>query len=427
MPEKQLASNENIRNYQEEEFRKLLVYLNKNSPFYKDHFNKHKVDLREIKGIADITRLPVTTKDDIQSRNWDFLSTGRNKIIEYCTTSGTMGLPVTIALTAKDMDRLAYNEYLSFKCAGGSSNDIYQLMLALDRQFMAGIAYYSGARKLEAGVIRVGPGSYPMQMDIINRLTPNVLVAVPSFIIGLINYAKEKSIDLNGSSVKRIICIGENIRNEDFSLNSLGEQIIKNWKVGLFSTYASSEKQTAFTECEFGRGGHHHEELLLFEVLDNDNNPLPPGSYGELTITTLGVEGMPLLRYKTGDICAYYNEPCACGRKSARISPVIGRKQQLIKYNGTTLYPQSIFNILNSMEEIRDYVVEVSKNAIETDDMLVQIALNDPESHPDQRIRHKLQSALRVLPKIKYISIAEVQKLQMSEGKRKISRFIDSR
>src|SRR5690606_30519302 len=104
-------------------------------------------------------------------------------------------------------------------------------------------------------------------------------------------------------------------------LNTLGEKISSEWRIKLYNTYASTEMQTAFTECSAGRGGHQQPDLILLEILDDDGNPLKEGEYGEVTITTLGVEGMPLLRYRTGDICCFYETPCTCGRKSKRLSP----------------------------------------------------------------------------------------------------------
>jgi phenylacetate-CoA ligase len=185
------------------------------------------------------------------------------KIVDYSATSGTMGSPVTIALTEKDLERLSYNEYRSFVCAGGTSSDIFQLQLTLDRQFMAGIAYFTGLRKLGAGIIRLGSGSPVMQWESIMRLHPTVLVGVPSQLLKLVEYCREAGIDLNSCSVKKAVCIGENIRRPDFSLNPLGKLITEEWKIPLYSTYASTEMQTAFTECSAGRGrtcsaGTHH-------------------------------------------------------------------------------------------------------------------------------------------------------------------------
>ena len=416
-----------IENFQIKALHQLLEYLQRNSAFYQKLFNENNIIIDNIKSISDLQQIPVTSKNDLQNHNWDFLCVEKSEIAEYCTTSGTMGLPVTIALTNNDLERLAYNEFLSFECIGTNSTDILQLMLSLDRQFMAGVAYYSGARKIGAGLVRVGPGNVGMQIETIQRLGTTVLVAVPSFIISLINYAKEKGIDLNKTTVKKIVCIGENIRNEDLSLNSLGAKIHKDWNVNLHSTYASTEKQTAFTECNHGKGGHSHPELLIFEVLDENNKQLPAGEYGELVITTLGVEGMPLLRYKTGDICTYYTEPCACGRNSSRLSPIRGRKQQLLKYSGTTIYPQSIFNVLNGIPEVQDYVIEVTKTNIETDDILINIAVQNHSIEVVNKIKQALQSSLRVLPKIIYLTQDEITKLQFSEGKRKPSKILDLR
>ena len=147
--------------------------------------------------------IPTTAKEDLQQRNDDFICVPKNKIIEYTSTSGTLGAPVTVALTENDLKRLADNEHASFVCADGTPEDIYQLMLTLDRQFMAGMAYYSGIRKLGAGIIRVGPGVPSLQWQTILRIQPTAIVAVPSFILKLIAYAKEHNIDLNKCFCKK--------------------------------------------------------------------------------------------------------------------------------------------------------------------------------------------------------------------------------
>jgi phenylacetate-CoA ligase len=308
------ASTDQITLLQEQKLRELLQYINVHSPFYRDLFARHHVDPRTINSLADLTKLPTTTKEDLQQRNNDFLCVDAARVIEYTSTSGTLGSPVTIALTENDLQRLTTNEYNSFICADGSAADIYQLMLTLDRQFMAGIAYYSGLRKLGAGIIRLGPGVPSLQWETIQRLKPTAIVAVPSFILKLIKFAADNHIDINSSSVKKAICIGENIRNADFSYNILGKKITEAWDIHLYSTYASTEMQTAFTECSEGRGGHLQPELVIVELLDENNEPVGSNMPGEVTITTLGVEGMPLLRYKTGDICMYHDEPCAYHR-----------------------------------------------------------------------------------------------------------------
>jgi phenylacetate-CoA ligase len=416
-----------VKLQQEQKLQQLLAYLNDNSPFYRELFKDNNIDVATVTTLEHLVLLPVTHKEDLQKRNDDFLCVPKNQIIEYASTSGTLGSPVTIALTDNDLSRLTVNEYNSFVCADGSSEDIYQLMLTLDRQFMAGIAYYSGLRKMGAGIIRLGPGVPAMQLETIQRLKPTAIVAVPSFILKLIQFAKDNNIDLNNSSVKKAICIGENIRNTDYSLNILGKKITENWNIQLYSTYASTEMQTAFTECGQGRGGHLQPDLLIAELLDEDDQPVPPHTPGELTITTLGVEGMPLLRYKTGDICMFDDSPCGCGRTGVRISSIIGRKKQMIKFKGTTLYPPALFDLLNEMEEVLDYVVEVYSNDIGMDEVLLHLLPLDDTKACDNRIRAYLQARLRVSPHVNYIGIEALQKMQFPESVRKAVKFIDKR
>jgi phenylacetate-CoA ligase len=427
-PEIEFRPVAEIKSFQEGKLKELLVYLQKHSLFYQRHFASNSIDIASVKSLEDLQRIPPTTKDDLQQNNWDFLAAPKSDIVEFASTSGTLGKPVTLALTDNDLHRLAYNECISFACADGTADDLYQLMLTLDRQFMAGIAYYEGIRKLGAGLVRVGPGLPAMQWETIERLKPTALVAVPSFIVKLIEYARQNGIDPNKSSVKKAICIGEGLRTAAFDLNIIGQKIKDAWNIDLYSTYASSEMQTAFTECKQGAGGHHHPELLIVEVLDDHGRPVQAGEPGEVTITTLGVEGMPLLRYKTGDIAVAYTEPCACGRTTLRLGPVLGRKQQLIKLKGTTIYPPGIFELLNEMSSIRDYVVEASTGELGTDELKLHLLVSE-EMKDDirKRLSSIFQSRLRVVPDIYFATAAELEKLQFGKMDRKIRKFIDNR
>jgi phenylacetate-CoA ligase len=420
-------SQEAVQQMQERKLVELLDYISVHSPFYKKHFKKYNIDTGTIRRLTDLVKIPAIGKEDLQKQNEDFLCVPKDKIIEYSSTSGTLGSPVTIALTESDLTRLAQNEFHSFECMGAKSTDIFQLMLTLDRQFMAGMAYYSGLRKIGAGIIRLGPGVPSLQLETIQRLSPTAIIAVPSFIVKLIDFAKEHNIDLNRTSVKKALCIGENIRNIDFSLNVLGKKITDAWNIELYSTYASTEMQTAFTECSAFQGGHMQPELIILELLDENDQQVRPGDPGEVTITTLGVEGMPLLRYKTGDLCIHHEEKCSCGRITTRLSPVVGRKKQMIKFKGTTLYPPALFDMLNEMEDVKDYVAEVYSNEMGTDEVLLHILPANLLEETDRKIRANLQARLRVSPHVNYVTQEAIQKMQLPEAGRKLLRFIDNR
>jgi phenylacetate-CoA ligase len=212
-------------------------------------------------------------------------------------------------------------------------------------------------------------------------------------------------------------------------LNALGERITSAWNIRLYGTYASTEMQTAFTECEHGVGGHHHPELLIVEILDSNNQPVDPGEMGELTITTLGVEAMPLLRYKTGDMTSVHADKCKCGRATLRVGPIVGRKQHLLKLKGTTIYPAAIFEILNSANQIDEFVVEVWTSDLGTDELRVYIAVkNGFEKEVVVFLKDKFQSRLRMIPEVICLSNPDLnKKLLGSSAARKIRKFIDLR
>lgn len=421
------ADSPAIKTMQEIKLQETIQYLALNSPFYKELFATHHIDASKISTIDDLQAIPVTTKEDLQLRNWDFCCVPRDQVAEYMSSSGTLGAPVTIALTENDLARLAYNEYCSFISAGGSKADVYQLMLTLDRQFMAGIAYYQGIRKLGAGLVRVGPGAPFLQFETIKRVQPTVLIGVPSFLVKMIEYAEAKKIDLMAMPVSTAICIGESIRDGSGALNKLGQRIQDAWPIQLISTYASTEMQTAFTECTAGNGGHLNAELIILELLDDDNQPVAPGEAGEVTITTLGVEGMPLLRYKTGDICIRMDEPCSCGRHTPRLSAVLGRKKQMIKLKGTTFYPPALYDVLHEVPEISDYVVELQTNSYGTDEVIVHLHVVEGSEVVTRRIQELLRSRLRVVPELVFAAAADLHRMQFSEAGRKAQKLLDNR
>lgn len=427
LPEIETQPKELIKKFQEQKLKEHLEYLNFRSRFYRQMFEKQKIDIAKISRLEDLEQIPVTTKEDIQLHNEDFICVEKRKIIDYITTSGTLGDPVTFAMTDKDLDRLAYNEAISFACAGCNEDDIFQLTTTIDKRFMAGLAYFLGARKLGAGIIRVGAGIPQLQWDSINRMKPTVLIAVPSFILKLIEYAEENGIDYRRSSIKKAICIGEALRKQDFSLSTLAQKIKEKWDLELFSTYASTEMGTAFAECPQGRGGHHHPELIIVELLDENDRVVPEGEPGEVTITTIGVEGMPLLRFKTGDICNAYYEPCGCGRTTMRLGVVIGRKQQMIKFKGTSLYPPSLYDILAEIPGIKNYVIEVYTNDIGTDEILLRVGCEEVPEDFEKTIKDYFRAKIRVSPQVVFDTEENIQKITYPETSRKPQTFIDRR
>ena len=417
-----------IKRFQEERLKETLAYLAQHSAYYKRMFAEHNIDIKEICTLEDLQKIPTTSKQDLQKYNQDFLCVNPTDVIDYVTTSGTLGEPVTFALTENDLQRLAYNEASSFTMAGCKKEDVMQLMTTIDRRFMAGLAYFMGARELGCGIVRVGNGIPELQWDTVNRVKSTVCMVVPSFLTKMIEFAEKNNIDYNNSNLKRAICIGEALRTPDGELTTLGKKINEKWpSLELYSTYASTEMQTSFTECEEHLGGHIPSDLIIVELLDDNNNPVKDGEPGEVTITTIGVEAMPLLRFKTGDICIRMSEPCKCGRNSARLSSVIGRKGQMIKFKGTTIYPPILFDILDNIPDVDNYIVEVFTNSLGTDQIQIRIGSNNHTETFIKQIKDIFRSKVRVAPDIKFESAELISRLQMPPMSRKVVKFFDLR
>lgn len=401
-----------------------LEYTAQKSPYYQKLFKEESLQVKDINSIEDFRKLPITSKEDLQHHNSEFICVPEDDIIDFVTTSGTLGSPVNFALNEADLERLAENEFQSFSIAGIKKEDKVQITTTLDRRFMAGMAYFLGLRKLGAGIIRTGSGLPQLQWESIERFKPDYLVAVPSFLLKMIQYARENNIDYTNSSIKAAICIGEPLRNQQFELNALGKKITELWDIELFSTYASTEMSTAFTECPYHAGNHVLSKLIYTEILDEDGKQVKPGEIGELVVSPLGTRTMPLLRFATGDMLAYYEGKCKCGRNTPRLGPVVGRKQQKMKLKGTSLYPQHIIEVMNSYGKIKSFVIEAKRDDLENDLVSVKVT----ESFNDiSGLKDYFKSQLHVTPEIERIKEQEIEKLKFPKGSRKPQVFRDLR
>lgn len=194
-PSIEKSSVQEIKTFQEEKLKELLKYLENHSPFYQRIFKENNIAISEIQTLEDLQKIPTTAKNDIQQNNDDFFCVPMTEIVDFSTTSGTLGDPVTFGLSEKDMERIAYNEAISLSCAGISKGDVVQMITTIDKRFIAGLAYLLGLRKIGAGVVRMGPGIPELQWDSIFRYKPKYLITVPSFLLKMIDYAEKNGLD----------------------------------------------------------------------------------------------------------------------------------------------------------------------------------------------------------------------------------------
>ncbi len=415
----EFRSFEEIANYQKALLKDQIEFAMRNSNYYS------KFRLND--STPNINEIAFTEKSHLSENNDSFLAVKRDEIAEICMTSGSTGNQVSIFLSKKDLNRLALNEKVTFERMGIGRGDIVQLMLTLDKQFMAGIAYYSGVLETDATILRIGPSSPEIQLKSLLKNNVTCLIAIPSAILKLINYANEISFDLSTLYLKKILCIGEPIYTKDLKLNLLSSKILESLSVELFSTYASSEMQTAFTDCSSHHGLHINPSLIFVEVVDENGNHVNNREIGEVVVSPLGIEALPLLRYKTEDICEFILEPCQCGRNTIRLGPVLGRKNQMLKLNGTTIFPTAIIQILNTDKNIEDFVIVATKDSFGLDNLEIHLIQTASDLSYITIIEKKLQSMLRVSISISTITEIEINKIRGGLNSSKTLKFIDLR
>ncbi len=336
-----------IRAMQERLLGEHLRYIAERSPYYRRLLKDIPTGPLGLDLLADF---PLTDKKAFSDHNDELLSVPVSKIEDIVLSSGTTGRPTRIMYTRADLDRLAYNEQLSFASTGLTAEDTVLLTCTMDRCFIAGLAYYLGVRAIGAAAIRNGLNTLESHAEIISRLRPTAIVGVPSFLAKLGRFLSGSGLAEAASGVKRLICIGEPVRGRDLRPSPLGQRLAEAWDgAKVFSTYASSETISSFCECTGGCGGHLHPELAIVEIVDDAGGRVADGEAGEIVLTPLGIEGMPLLRFRTGDVSFLVSEPCSCGRNTPRIGPILGRKQQMMKFRGTTLYPNMVFEVLDAI------------------------------------------------------------------------------
>jgi phenylacetate-CoA ligase len=421
-----LAPSE-IIGIQEELLRETISQVMHTSPFYKQRFSDGKVGAAGVRTVADLARLPFTSKEDIQKRNQDFWAAPRERLVEIVATTGTTGEPIFVAMTNRDLQRLGENERRGFSWLGAKPGECFHIAITLDNLFVAGLAYHLGLRMIGVATIRVGAQPARRHLDLMKQLRPAGVVAVPSLLRTLASQALKDGDDLATFAPRRAMLIGDAIRNQSLASNTLGRLLDAEWGGELFSTYGLTEAGLAFHECPVHTGLHSHPDLVIVEIVDDADRPVPDGEMGELVITTLQVEGMPLLRYRTGDITFRVPGDCQCGRGGVRIGPILGRKQHRLKIKGTTLYPKTIEDALLSVVGVENFIIEVHTGDDETDRLVVRVGALRDDPRFQKMISDTLYAKARVTPELHLAPPEAIESLLFEGGRRKPRVFVDHR
>lgn len=344
------------------------------SAFYRTSLERFEPDA--INSLGEFALLPLTERHHLADHSSKFLGVDPVQIAETVLTAASTGKPMPFVLTASDIDRIAFSNALSLHSMGISSADRVQILLSLDRFSIDGMAQYRGAIMAGANVMRLGAGVavHSVMQKYLQFFRPTVLIGTPSSLLSTGQDLAKNGFDPAKCQVQKIVATSEPVWTKEMRYNGTGQQLADLWGAKVFSMYSATELSASFGDCECQSGAHAHPELVYIEIVDEKGKPVPDGTVGELVATPLGVEGVPLVRYKTGDMTFKINGTCACGRNSTRIGPVIGRKSQAFTCLGTTVFAANLINALDSVDEIKDYQIVLESDPRGNDSPTIHVA-----------------------------------------------------
>ncbi len=400
-----------------------------NVPFYRKKLEAAGVKPSDIKTLADIAKLPFTSKDDLrETYPYGLLAVPQAEIVEIHMSSGTTGIPVIDAYTKRDMDDWAEGMARTLSGAGATRNDIVQNAYGYGL-FTGGLGAHYGAARIGATVIPISSGNSEKQLMLMRDFKSTIVTCTPSYALYLAEHAREMGIDPTKLGL-RAGCFGA----EPWSEN-MRKEIEKAWGIKAFDIYGLTEitgPGVAF-ECEGQYGMHVNEDLWYPEIIDPaTGRVLPDGEKGELVITTITKEGTPLIRYRTRDITFIIKEKCGCGRTTRRIHRLFGRTDDLLIIRGVNVFPSQIEHALIEIQGVEpNYVIIVDRSAqTHLDEAELHVEVN-PDAFSDEtkdmeqmrnRIEATMKSKLGINLKVKLV---EPKSIERSVGKAK--RVIDKR
>ncbi len=392
------ASPRRIREAQLNDLRWTLL-IAKNSALYRDKL----AGRARIRCLDDLQRLPFTTKDELrQAYPYGALAVPRERVVYYCSTSGTTGRPTAVHLTGADVERLSYAQARSFYSAGIRSRDSAQLMV----HPMMGFLFEAALHRIGAMSILTGPGNDAGQVALIRELKVTTLFGVPSYLLHLGGIAE------GVESVERVVALGEPLTA------NIRERLGKQWGAEVYNDYGSVETAAGFLECGQHDGHHIFWDHFLIETVDPETLE-PTTGRGELVITTLKREATPLIRYRTRDMVRIDYDPCACGRTHPRIYPE-RRLGEMVKIKGTAVYPSALMEAVAGIGEINSYQFIVQKEG-DLDTLLLRIEADRPSPELARRTAETVKAASNITPRVEFVEEGSLL------GERKAKHFVDMR
>lgn len=419
---------EALESLQLKRLQQTLQRVNATVPFYRESFRKANVNLDQIRSLQDLQRLPFTLKQDMRDNYpYGLFAVPLEQIVRIHASSGTTGKPTVVGYTRRDIDMWSELMARSFMAAGAHKGDVIHNAYGYGL-FTGGLGAHYGAEKLGASVIPMSGGNTKKQIMIMQDFGSTVLTCTPSYSLYLAEAAAEEGVNIRDLKL-RVGIFGAEPWTE-----AIRQEIEAKLGIKAIDIYGLSEilGPGVAIECiEAQKGLHIWEDHFIPEIINPDTGEvLPLGEKGELVITTITKEGIPMIRYRTRDITRLIPEPCICGRTHARLERMSGRSDDMLIIRGVNVFPSQIESVLVAIDGVEPHYMLIVDREDNLDTLEIQVEVNE-KTFSDEikvlqdlsaRIRKEIKDLLGITSKVRLV---EPKTIARSEGKAK--RVIDKR
>ena len=415
-----------LRAIQDERLRDLVRRVYANVPFYRGKMQEIGITPNDIRGVDDLPLLPFTEKQDLRDNYpFDLFAVPQSEIVRIHASSGTTGKPSVAGYTGGDIDRWSELMARAMYCAGVTRGDVVQVAYGYGL-FTGGLGAHYGAERVGAAVIPMSGGNTQRQLMLMEDFGSTALCCTPSYALNLAEALQQAGITRDRLKLRA------GIFGAEAWTDAMRDKIEEMLGIDALNVYGLSEVMGpgVSMECLEKQGMHIWEDHFLPEIIGADNKPLPYGEKGDLTFTTLTKHGMPLLRYRTHDICVLTDAPCACGRTHVRMGRIEGRTDDMLIIRGVNVFPSQIEHTLLNIQGVEPHYLIVVDRKGTLDTIEVQVELS-PELVGDtvraiedlqRKVQQQLASEVLIHADVK---LCQPGTIQRSEGKAK--RVIDNR
>jgi len=398
----------------------------RNVPFYHRKLQQLNIAPEDVQTLADVKKLPLTTKNDLRDGYpYEMFAVPLREIVRIHSSSAATSKPVVVGYTKNDLKHWAELVARIMSAAGMTKDDVVQVAFDYGL-FTGGFGMHYGAERLGASVIPVSSGNTERQIQIMQDFRTTALVGTPSYALYMIEMMKQMGISPAGMFLRVGLFGGEPMSDRTRSEIESRLGIVATDNYGISAVMGPG----IAGECELKDGLHINEDHFLVEVIDPDTlEVLPEGEYGELVITTLTKEGLPMIRYRTRDVTKINLEPCRCGRTSARMAQVRKRTDDMVIVRGVNVYPAEIESLLFDIEHIEPrYQIVIDREA-GLDHLTLNVELSSQMVSDqmqklvelEETIKRRVHAVIGLTPRVKLVEAKSLQNVSRS------NRTIDNR